>query len=40
MESLAVKGYLDILSKGVADKAQEAEIIERASREAGMIILS
>ena len=33
----AVKGYLDILFKGVADKAQEAEIIERASREAARI---
>lgn len=33
----AVKGYLDILSKGVGDKAQEAEIIERTSREAARI---
>lgn len=33
----AVKGYLDILSKGVADKAQEADIIERTSREAARI---
>lgn len=33
----AVKGYLDILSAGVADKAQEADIIERTSREAARI---
>lgn len=33
----AVKGYLDILSTGVADKDQEREIIERASKEAARI---